>query len=190
MPNNTLIFLRHAETKVDENTVISKWMLTDKGQKDALDVFKSDLFHDVDIIISSGEEKAFQTAYPLSQKLHKKIMREENLNEISRDLGKFLKPKEKYLRTMKLCVENRTQSFNNWETANRALKRFSKAIHEIDSNYSNKKILIVTHGGVINLYFAKVLERLDKIFDRFLSNTFCDYGIIYNSKVIKDIARI
>jgi broad specificity phosphatase PhoE len=190
MPNNILILLRHAETNVDENTLISKWTLTDKGQKDAFDLFKSDLFHDVDIIISSEEQKAFQTAYPLSEKLRKKIIREKNLNEISRDLGKFLKTKDEYLKTMKRCIENRTQSFNNWETANQALKRFSNAIHEIDSNYSDKKILIVAHGCVINLYFTNILEQLDKAFERFLSNTFCDYGIIHNSKIIKDIARI
>ena len=53
----------------------------------------------------------------------------------------------------------------------------------------NKKILIVAHGGVINLYFAKIIGQLDKVFERISTNTFCDYGIIKNSKVIKDIAK-
>ncbi|MFX1448299.1 MAG: histidine phosphatase family protein [Promethearchaeota archaeon] len=190
MPNNTLILLRHAETKVDESTVLSKWVLTEKGRRDAINLFKLDLFHDVDVIITSEEEKAYQTAYTLSERLHKKIIRKENLNEISRNQGGYLKTKDDYLKTMKLCVENRTQSYNHWETANHALQRFSKQIHKIDSKYKSKKILIVAHGGVINLYFAKILEQLDRIFERFSSNTFCDYGIIQNSKVIKDIARI
>jgi len=189
MPNNTLLLVRHAETKVDENTVISKWLLTEKGQRDAINLFSSDLFDDVDIIITSGEEKAFQTAYTLAERLHKKIIRDKNLNEILRDQGRFLKSKDEYLKTMKLCVENRTQSYNNWETANHALERFSKRIQEIDLNYSYKKILFVAHGGVINLYFAKILKQLNKVFERISTNTFCDYGIIQNSKVIKDIAK-
>jgi len=190
MPNNTLILVRHAETKVDEKTLISKWLLTEKGQRDAINLFNSELFHDVDIVFSSGEEKAYQTAYTLSERLHKKIIRKENLNEISRDQGRFLKTKDEYLKTMKLCVENRTQSYNNWETANHALERFLKAIHEIDLEFSNKKIMIVAHGGVINLYFAKFNGQLNKIFERISTNTFCDYGIIQNNKIIKDIAKI
>ena len=190
MPNNILIILRHAETKVDENIKISKWNLTEKGKRDAINLVRFDLFDDVDIIITSEEEKAYQTAYPLSKKLHKEIIRERNLNEIFRDEGRYLRTTADFFKTMKLCVENRNQSYNNWETANHALERFSKAIQEIELKFSNKKILIVAHGGVINLYFAKILGQLDKIFERISTNTFCDYGIIKNKKVISDIAKI
>jgi broad specificity phosphatase PhoE len=190
MPNNTFIFLRHAETKIDKNFKISYWSLTKKGKKDALNILKLNLFKDVDIIISSNEDKAYQTAFPLSEKLHRDIIRDKNLNEINRDYGKFIENNEEYLKIMKLCVENRNKSFNNWETGSQALERFSKRIQDIDLKYSNKKILIVAHGGVINLYFAKILGELEKIFDRILTNSFCDYGIIQNGKVLKDIAKI
>lgn len=188
MPNNTFIFLRHAETKVDRNIKISQWTLTEKGKKDALKLSRLNIFEDFNIIITSNEEKAYQTAIPLVEKLQKEIIRDENLNEILRDHGEFLK-KDEYSRIMKLCMEHRDQSFNNWETANHALERFSKRIQEIDLNYSYMKILFVAHGGVINLYFAKILKQLNNVFERISTNTFCDYGIIQNSKVIKDIAK-
>ena len=188
MPNNTFIFLRHSETKVDRNIKISQWILTEKGKKDALKLSQLKVFKDINIIITSNEEKAYQTATPLAEKLQKEIIRDENLNEILRDLGEFL-IKDEYSRIMKLCLEYRDQSFNNWETANHALERFSKRIQEIDLNYSYKKIVFVAHGGVINLYFAKILKQLNKVFERISTNTFCDYGIIQNSKVIKDIAK-
>ena len=66
----------------------------------------------------------------------------------------------------------------------------SKKIQEIDSAHSNKNILIVAHGGVINLYFSEILGQLDKTFERILTNSFCDFGIIQNGKVLKDIAKI
>ena len=91
---------------------------------------------------------------------------------------------------MKLCMTNRKKSFNNWETANKALERFSNKIKEIDYENNDKKILIVSHGTVINLYFAKYLGKLEKVFERFQTNTFCDYGIVQNKKVIKDIAKL
>ena len=189
MPNNKLIFLRHAETKVDENSVISKWFLTEKGKKEAITLLNSEFFDDIDLIITSDEEKAYQTAYPLSKRLHQEIIRDKNLNEIIRDNGVFLKNKEEYTKILKLCVGNRNQSYNNWEPANHALTRFSKRIQEINSQYSNKKIMIVAHGVVINLYFAEILGKLEDVFERWSTNTFCDYGIIQNNNVIKDIAK-
>ena len=188
MTNNILIFLRHAETKVDKRVKNSEWSLTDKGKLEALDIAKSNFFDDIDIIIASTEKKAYKSIYPLAEKLKKKILRDIELNEIIRDHGIFLETKE-YLTTMKLCMKNKDQSFNNWETANNALERFSKKIEEIDYAYNEKKILIVSHGCVINLYFGKVLGKLEKVFDRAQTNTFCDYGIIQNKKVIKDIAN-
>lgn len=189
MPYNTLILLRHAETNVDENLKISKWFLTERGKIEATKIFKLDLFNDIDIIITSDEEKAYQTAYPLAEKLQLEIIRNERLNEINRDQGRFLE-KDEYLKTMELCMANKDQSYNKWETVNSALNRFSNKIEEIDSRYYNKKILIVAHGGVINLYFAKILEKLDDVFNRVLTNSFCDYGIIQDGRVIKDIAKI
>lgn len=190
MPNNRLIFLRHAETKVDENLIVSKWLLTEKGKREAINLLNSKLFDDIDIIITSTEEKAYQTACPLSERLHNEIMRDENFNEILRDQGRYLETKDEYHRTLKLCVDNRDHSYNNWEPASHALNRFSKAVQDVDMKFSNKKFLIVSHGVVINLYFAKLLRKLDSVFERWSTNTFCDYGIIQNNKVIKDIAKV
>lgn len=189
MTSNILIFLRHAETQVDNKVKNSEWSLNDKGKVETLEIAKSNFFDDIDIIIASTEKKAYKTIYPLAEKLKKKILREEELNEIIRDHGKFLETNE-YITTMKLCLKNKDQSFNNWETANNALERFSKKIEEIDYEYDRKKILIVSHGTVINLYFAKILGKLEYVFDRAQTNTFCDYGIIQNKKVMKDIARL
>ncbi|MFX1427399.1 MAG: histidine phosphatase family protein [Promethearchaeota archaeon] len=186
MPKNTLIFLRHAETHLDKDKTISKWDLSTKGQKDALKVTELEFLQNVDIIIASQEEKAYKTVLPLAKKLGKEIQREEKLNELNRDKGKFLE-QEEYTETMKKCLTDRTQSFNNWETANSALERFTQIIEEIDSKFRNKKLLIVSHGCVINLFFAKVLGKLDNLYNRTLSNTFCDYGIIINGRVTKDI---
>ena len=76
------------------------------------------------------EEKAFETAYPLSVRLNKPIIRDEKLNEIIRDEGCYFSTKEEYNRNIRLCMENRNKSFNNWETKNHALKRFSKKVQE------------------------------------------------------------
>lgn len=189
MPFNTLIFLRHAETKANRNIKNSEWELTENGKIESSNLSNLDLLTDVDIIVTSDEDKAYYTSLPLSEKLQKEVIRKKELNEIMRDIGEFLE-NEDYLKTMKLCIEYRDKSFNNWETAGNALERFSKKIEEIDEKYNSKKILIVAHGVVINLYFAKMINRLNKVNDRAMSNTFCDFGIIKDGKIIKDIAKV
>ncbi|MHA2131527.1 MAG: histidine phosphatase family protein, partial [Promethearchaeota archaeon] len=147
MGHNTLIFLRHAETKVDGRLKNSEWELTAKGKKQASNLPNLELLIDVDLIITSYEDKAYYTSLPLSKKLQIEIRREKDLNEIMRDNGKFLENNE-YLKTIKLCMKYRNESFNNWETAENALERFFKKIEEIDLKYNCKKILIVAHGVV------------------------------------------
>ena len=77
---------------------------------------------------------------------------------------------------------------HGWETANHALERFKKAIKEIDDKYENKKILICAHGTVMTLYFAYLQDKLKDLFSRWKGLGFCDYGIIKDNKIIKDIS--
>ena len=189
MPNNTLIFLRHAKTKVDRKIKNSEWELTEKGKNEASNLSNLELLSDIDVIITSDEDKAYYTSLPLAEKLQKEILRDKDLNEIMRDSGKFLET-EDYLKTVKLSMENRDKSYNNWETAGTALERFSQKIEEINKNHDSKKILIVAHGVVINLYFAKLMNALNNTYNRAMSNTFCDIGIIKDGKIIKDIAKV
>lgn len=186
--NNTFYFLRHGETKVDKNTPVSKWILSEKGVEQAKRLVSEGSFDDIDIIFSSAEEKAYQTAKPVAEKLKKTITRLPEINELDRDKGKFMEPEE-YEKTIKQCLENPEESFNNWETANHALERFSRKISDLDKEYENKKILVVGHGFTINMYFSKLLGVLDKVYDRLSSNNFADWGVIKNQKVVKDIAK-
>lgn len=180
--------MRHGETKVDKNTPVSKWVLSEKGKDQADKRTEEGSFDEVDIIISSAEEKAYQTAKPTAEKLKKAITRLLELNELDRDKGNFMAP-EDYEETIKRCLENPDESFNNWETANHALERFSEKIVEIDKEYESKKILIVGHGFTINMYFARLLGALDKVYNRLGTNSFADWGVVKNQKVVKDIAK-
>lgn len=94
-----------------------------------------------------------------------------------------------YEQSIKYCLDNLDKSIHNWETARHALDRFSRKIAEIDEKYQNKKILIVGHGFTINLYFAKLLGVLNEVYQRFNTNDYCDWGIIKNGKVLKDIVN-
>ncbi len=186
--NNTFYFLRHGETKKDRNVPISRWILSDKGEQQAEELAQGDIFDDVDLIFSSTEEKAYQTAQPIAEKLGKKIIQLKEITELNRDKAGFMDPDE-YEESVKYCLEHLDKSVHNWETANAALDRFSNKIEEIDKAYENQKILIVGHGFTINLYFAKLLNLLKDVYERYNTNNYADWGIVKNGEVVKDITK-
>ncbi len=184
--NNTLIFIRHAETKKDWNTIITDWDLTDSGKQEAEKLADNRELQDADIIISSIENKAFLTIRPLAQKLGKEIIQVNDLRELERGGGEGI-PTEKYKQMKKALFEDFDHNDFGWETPNHALSRFKKAVSDIDKKYNNNKIIIATHGTVLALYFASLLGKLDDIMSRWKSLGFCQIGIVKNGEVVKDI---
>lgn len=183
---NTLIFIRHAQTKIDKDIPIKEWDLTEKGYEDSERIKDVQEFQDINILISSAEKKAYLTIKPLSDKLKKEIIQINDLNEIDRSNAGALS-KEEYDGMKIKIFQDLNFTDHGWETCNHALKRFSEAIEEIDKKYQKEKILISTHGTVMTLYFAKLQNKLDDLMQRWKSLDFCDYGIIKNGEVIKDI---
>jgi len=187
LPDNVLLLIRHAETQVDKNKPVSKWHLTKKGIKSAVKMLNEEMFQNIDIIIASCETKALQTAEFFCRNETQQINQFCGLNELMRDSG-FTSSKKEYYEMVKLCLENPTKSINNWEKASDALLRFTNTIEKINNSYTKKKILIVAHGIVINLYLADILGVFDKSFIRWNQNSFLDYAIIENRVVLQDIA--
>ncbi len=188
MPNNTIIFLRHAETEVDNSLPISSWTLSKKGIDNAKELSNKEPFQDIDVIFSSYEEKSILTAMNFNQENKLSITNDKALNELNRDSSPNL-TKDEYYNTVKDCFANLKRSVKKWEKPIDALRRFSKKIDEINEKYIGKKILIVSHGLVINLFFAWKTNNFEILFERWKSNSFLDYGIIQNDKVVKDIAN-
>ncbi|NOX71557.1 MAG: histidine phosphatase family protein, partial [Candidatus Micrarchaeota archaeon] len=159
--NNTIIFLRHAETKKDAAIPVSKWVLTERGKRCAKELAESGIFDDVDVIIVSGEMKSYQTALPFSYKTDKKIIRMPELNEINRDASGLMS-KEEYDEMKRKIFEDLDFTDLGWESARHALERFASAIRMIDKYYVDKKILIVSHGTVMTLYFAHLQDKMNE----------------------------
>jgi len=66
--NNTLIFIRHAKTKIDKEVPIADWDLTEEGYAQAEEIKDIKEFQDVEVIISSTEQKASLTVKSLADK--------------------------------------------------------------------------------------------------------------------------
>lgn len=184
--NNKIFFFRHGKTLVDNTIPIADWILTPDGKRNALKVVETGVFDSVDIIFSSEEIKAVQTAQPLAKRLNKNIIQVKELGELYRPTGHLISL-DKYNELKKKMYSDFDFSDDGWETLNHALARFKSAVAKIDALYENKTLLLVTHGTVMTLFFASLQNSLDNMYYRWKSLGFCDWGCIKNGLVTKDI---
>ena len=177
------IFLRHAETKPYQNVPVEKWVLSEIGLVQCQQLLKIDDYKDLDAVYTSTEPKAILTVTPLAKHLGKEIIQLEGLCELFRG-GEFLTNME-YLEGVRHTLSYPERKWRDWETGLDALNRFQAALKLIESRMP--KILIVSHGLVLSLYFAKLLGRDHQSFQRWKRLQFCDWGVVSNGTVIKDI---
>jgi broad specificity phosphatase PhoE len=183
---NKYVFLRHALTIVDFSKPANQWILSKEGIEKIERVSRNKYFDDVDIIAASTEQKAIDTASFVSKRIGKDIITFDELKELER--GKPLNNIDSYENSVKLVLERKGTNPKDWETADNALFRFKNVIENFDSSFEGKKILVVSHGLVLTLYFGDLLDTpRDQLFNRWKKLDFCSWGVVENKKVTKDI---
>jgi 2,3-bisphosphoglycerate-dependent phosphoglycerate mutase len=182
---NTFYFLRHAETEKNQQVPATEWNLSERGKRQALEISEGGAFNDVDIIISPGEEKAYQTVMPIAAKINKEIVRMGEFNEMKR--GEKFFSKDEFEKIKREKLEDLDCDKDGGESARVALERFENGLKRINELYDNKKILIVSHGTILALYFSKLMNKMREVYDRWCTMQFCAWGIVKDNKVERDI---
>lgn len=180
-----LIFLRHAETEKNPLVNAANWGLSDKGKSQAGEISNLSEMQSVDCIYASEEIKTTLTVEPLVKKINKEIIALGNFNEVKRG-DKFLTKQEFEEEKVKQLKDLKYRAFDG-ESGIDALDRFKEGITKISNENLGKVILIVTHGTILNIYFANLLNKYDDLPERWNKTSFCAFGIIEDGKVIKDI---
>jgi len=186
--NNVFIFLRHAQTLKNPNLPVVDWGLTDEAQLVVEGLLKHEVFEGLDFIFTSTENKAKKTAEPFVELFRVKAEEIAGLEEIKRGKSLMLSDKD-FLELKTRMFEDFSLAPNGWESSSSALARFEDSVSELDQRYKNKKILIVSHGTVLTLYFAKLLQINNNIMQRWQGLKFCSYGVVENNEVLKDIIK-
>lgn len=189
MEKTQIIFLRHADTEKNPKINASLWCLSEKGKEQAEKTSLFDIMKNIDIIYVSQEKKTALTAKPIADKLNKNIYSLGSFDEVRRG-NKFFS-KEEFEQEKEKQLKDLNYSAFNGETGIEALKRFKDGILKIIKENAGKKILVVTHGTILNIYFADILKKEAGLKGRWNNTDFCAYGIIEiiqgKEKVIKDI---
>jgi broad specificity phosphatase PhoE len=186
-----LYFLRHAETKFDENCPPRDWVLSETGENQSQMIAHHHNFRDIDVIICSTEKKTTLTALPLSEKLQVSIQYNGGLDEINSN-NLPLTDHNIYLQQKKYEFRHLNEASIKKESYENGLNRFNNAINFIQQTHRNKKILIVSHGTVLTLYFAQIIGILSNgnhLCKRWRELEFCAWGLIEGGKLIRDIKK-
>jgi len=169
-PNNRYFIIRHGESKANVAHILLSHLkegkvsygLSPKGEKqvkDSVSKSKKEKLLDSDVIIYSSDFLRAKETAEIAQKLLgiKKINFHKNLRE--RYFGKYDKTS---LDNIKIAwghdEKNPNHKHKGVESPNKVLKRTLAVIAELDKKYKDKKILIVSHGDVLQIlhtHFSK-----------------------------------
>lgn len=185
MKQTKYIFLRHADTKKDPSINVKEWILSENGMEQAELVSKMPVMNEVEVIYASSERKTFLTVEPLAVRLDKKIHTLEFFDEVKRG-EKFFTKEEFEKEKSKQLIDLQYKAFSG-ESGTDALDRFKNGVSKVGAENEGKTVLIVTHGTILNIYFADLLNLFTNLPERWSKTSFCAVGIVQNEKVLQDI---
>jgi uncharacterized phosphatase len=171
-----ILITRHGQTdwntlgKLQGQTDIE---LNEVGINQAKETAKLIENEQIDLIITSPLNRARKTAELINKNINAPIIEDARLME--RRYGKlegFTKERREKLKEENPEIDflwnyNKNVDFKNVETMHDFCKRIYEFLNETVKKYEDKKVLLVTHGGVsvpIQYYFMKI--PLEKLVDR------------------------
>lgn len=181
----TIVFLRHAETQKDKTINAAQWILSDVGSKQAIEASELEIMKNINVIYTSEEIKTILTAKPIAEKNNLHINSLNNFNEVQRG-DKFFSKEEFEAEKEKQLIDLDYNAFSG-ESGNEALLRFKTGVLKVFKENQEKTILIVTHGTILNIYFASALNVLSELPTRWQKTQFCAFGVMTDWRIVKDI---
>ena len=158
--NKYLILVRHSAPEIAQKVPAQEWKLSAPGRTRATRLAELLRQYQPQVIISSKEPKARETAEIIA-KLHKiELNVAENLQEHDRSNVPYLAREEFQASIHEFFLKPNELVFGK-ETANQAHARFYRSVHAILNDYANKTVIIVTHGTVISLFVSRLTRRSD-----------------------------
>jgi broad specificity phosphatase PhoE len=152
-PAKYLILVKHSLPEILEDVPAREWHLSEEGQGFVRELAGKLLAYQPEIIVSSIEPKARETAAILAEYFGREIHEVDGLHEHDRS-GAPYSAKDKFHDHVRELFDKPDELVFGNETASRALLRFRTAVDHVLSLYTDKAIAIVAHGTVIALYIS------------------------------------
>jgi broad specificity phosphatase PhoE len=151
---NYLLLIKHSLPEIVESVPAHEWLLSAEGRRRCESLATAIAPYDPQVIISSREPKAKETARALANSLSRSFIAVDNLQEHDRSNTPFMS-KGAFQANMREFFERPGQLVIGSETANAAHTRFKKAVNQVLADHPDETIALVAHGTVISLFVAR-----------------------------------
>ncbi len=150
-----LVLVRHSMPEVNADTPASDWSLSETGRHRAVLLAERLTGLNPDVIWSSREPKAVETAEIVADSLGVPVQVADGLEEHHRTGGSFLPTQGEFEAAIARFFCEPDRLMFGTETANEALDRFSSAI-DLVIDCVRTDTVVITHGTVMTLYVARL----------------------------------
>jgi broad specificity phosphatase PhoE len=151
-----LVLIKHSLPEIIPNVPASEWKLSETGRIRCKALAEKIVPYSPDMVISSVEPKAVETAQIIAKHISKTFHTFEGLHEHNRTGVDFVSKEQLEASVNAFFKFPEKLVFGN-ETALQAHERFSKAITSLENEYQNQNLAVVAHGTVITLFVAKAV---------------------------------
>ncbi len=160
-----LILVKHSLPEIVENVPAREWKLSAEGRVRAQRLAERLNQYQPEVIVSSIELKAKETAEIIARKYKLELHIVEGLHEHDRSKTMYLSQDE-FQAAVRVFFEKPNILVFGDEAANDCHTRFDQAVRSVLNYYGDKTIAVVAHGTVISLF----VSGLTGISDFFLWN--------------------
>ncbi len=149
----SLILVKHSLPRVLEDVPAREWKLSDEGRARASALAEKLMGYRPEVIVSSLEPKARETASILAENLGLEYQILDRLHEHDRSSSPHYS-NEEFQKLIREFFERPAELVFGNETADQALERFRRAVNSVLNSHQDKVVAIVAHGTVISLYVS------------------------------------
>jgi broad specificity phosphatase PhoE len=153
--DNLLILVKHSLPDIVQNVPAHAWELSSEGRGRVEKLAEELKQYQLDIIASSVEPKARETAELLCKSLGVDIVVPDGLHEHERSGVPFY-PKREFESFVRLLFEKPDVLVFGNEFGTQALERFRESVELVMTLYDDKRMAIVAHGTVISLFVSSL----------------------------------
>ncbi len=152
-----LLLVKHSLPEMVPDVPPNRWHLSGLGGTRSNVLADKLAAYDPDVIVSSAEPKAVETARIVAYRLDKSFEMIQGLHEHDRSSVGFLDTAQFEAAVARFFEKQHELVFGN-ETADEAHERFAKAVDSVIDKFRNKTVAIVSHGTVISLFAARTAK--------------------------------
>lgn len=145
------MLIKHSAVVIDKDVPPKQWPLSEEGQRLCRPLATALRTHALEVLVSSEEPKAVQTAELVARRLRIDTRTAPDLDEHRRP---FVDTPGEFQRLMQLFFAEPDDRVFGEESASEALARFSAAVDAVLAQEAGRNVGIVAHGTVISLYAA------------------------------------